>query len=172
MNLKIATTIRDIINGMPEAIDAQSRDLLVIGSLARAIAIDLPLPTGAVDNVDIHFANTPCAMAMEILSAINEQYVLDTERAMALVRNFYTLRYKLVHEPRYTSAEIAAAMAMDSNSVPADVAEVLNKFEPTAVRNSFDQIIWSLRQDSGSVPAPTATEEVVSSIDARVEGTF
>jgi hypothetical protein len=112
-------------------VDSQKRQMVIEAAIARAIATNLQLPTsplelGAFQN---HYANQHAIGVRDILSQINEVFVIRTKETESLTLKLYRLRYDLVFQPNDRKAlEFFSAMSsVDDTVIPAPVAECIKE---------------------------------------------
>ncbi len=167
MNLKTVQQITNIKKLLESEFTGADFDTLVHVSIARAISLELPLPTNEVASVEVHFQNAIAMTAGDIISKINEDYILDVNRMMSLIRQFYMLRYRLVFSPKDFSKALSMIAATSPDTLPGEVVENLARYNTEGVNSAFDCLVWALREDFvEAVPA----EPVISATANVVEG--
>lgn len=147
MNLMIVQQISNIKQKLESEFTSEQFADLVAISIARAISLDLPLPSGEVHSIDMHFAGAPGAQAAEVISAINENFIVDVQKVMTLTRQFYAMRYKLVFSPKELSRALSFVAANDPDTLPGYVVESLAKYNTPQVNDAFDALIWGFKED-------------------------
>lgn len=90
---------------------------VVTSALALAMAYALPLPTGAVENVEIYFTQNFRAETNRIISKVNEREPLNVPAIQSLTMGLWKTRYRMVYEPSHPSAIIALEQALASGTL-------------------------------------------------------
>ena len=147
MNLQIANTINSLKSLIPATYTQEEYQHFIELSIARAVAVNLQLPTSAVTSAESFFMGTPTHQAAEIVSQINEHFILNVGRVMKLVRSFYLLRYNLVYNAQALSASLAAAAAVETELLDATTTAVTAKLNNQEVRSALDTLVWSFAGD-------------------------
>ena len=77
----------------------ESRSTLVSICVAKAIADTLVIPQAVQDGIANYYNRINAIPVLRILSIINEQTLLDSDKVSGLIKSFYTYRYQLAHAP-------------------------------------------------------------------------
>lgn len=147
MNLQIVNTINSLKSLIPATYTQEEYQRFIELSIARAVAVSLQLPTSAVTSAESFFMGTPTHQASEIVSEINEHFILNVGQVMKLVRSFYLLRYNLVYSARALSASLAAAAAVETDLLDATTVAVTTKLNNQEVQGALDTLVWSFAND-------------------------
>ncbi len=67
-------------------------------SFAKALSMDIPLPSSQVDDIGIHFSMHHKTAIVEIIAVVNELISLDKDEVLELVKKFYTYKYNTIHK--------------------------------------------------------------------------
>ena len=94
--------VRDILSNFRRECELQgpSRTKLLELSLAGGIAYAAPMMTGEPLDGPGYYRSVVYGKAIEIVSAINECVVIDTDSVLAAVRDLWLERYGLLNDPR------------------------------------------------------------------------
>lgn len=95
-------SVRDILSNFRRECELQgpSRTRLLELSLAGGIAYAAPMMTGEPLDGPGYFRSVVYSKAIEIVSAVNESIVIDTDSVLGCVRDLWLERYGLLNDPR------------------------------------------------------------------------
>jgi hypothetical protein len=142
----IASSIRRILNdSFPTALGDDNRKTAVAIGVGRAIAYSLDLPTSPVGDIRGYYLATYDRRACDIISAINEQYLVDVQLTRSIAMRYYELRYAIAHDPTAMDQHFACLTPLLADFLPERVNNFLDR-EGGAVPNAAWQ---SLMQESG-----------------------
>lgn len=81
----------------------QDRQELVQYLTAAGIAYSCPVPQGPADAALAEYRSTVMPVAMKVISAVNECFVVNTDWVLNLVRDQWVARYNILNSPiRFT----------------------------------------------------------------------
>lgn len=113
--IKLVNSLRSSDNG--EATEAFSETIQI--QLATAIAMVLEIPLTAETNAQTFYSQTHEQKIRQLVSQINELYLLDVSLVMQLIQKNYITRFNLIHRPQ----EVIGAVVSIANCVLKDVRE-------------------------------------------------
>lgn len=147
---KLAQKIPAILKALEATMTLEERNTFVMASVARAVSLELQVPPSPVDNPELHFVDTHSQIVGAKVAAINEEYIVDTDYLFDLIRQFYLLRYSLVHDARNASRAFSAAAMQAPDKIPAIVVTSLQKFSTLEAEAAFNDVVWAAGVDAGS----------------------
>lgn len=141
--------------------DAQRRQTMIEAAIARAVATNLQMPTSPLElgGFQNHYANQHAMSVRDILSQINEVFVIRTKDVEALTLKLYRLRYDLVFQPNDRKAlEFFTAMvSVDDSVVPPHVSECIKEATmDDAFRSEVSRVIEDIARAVRSDMNPPA----------------
>lgn len=77
----------------------QDRQELVQYLTAAGIAYSCPVPQGPADAALAEYRRTVMPVAMKVISAVNECFVVNTDWVLNLVRDQWVARYNILNSP-------------------------------------------------------------------------
>lgn len=122
-----AQTIRTVLSRMKADVGDNDRRVLVATAFARALSLTLMLPSTAVDNVMSYFANSYDEQVCNLLSKLNEEFIIDVNLTRDLTFKFYKFRYDCCHDPMILNKQIAAFATHFTDYFPQNVCDVMKK---------------------------------------------
>lgn len=146
---KIAQKIPAILKALEVSMTLEERNTFVMASIARALSLDLQLPTSPLDGPEMHFIDAHALAVGARVAAINEEYIIDTTYLFDLVRQFYLLRYSLVHDARNSSRVFSVAAMQAPDKIPGILATSLQRFSTVEADAAFNEIVWAVSVDAG-----------------------
>lgn len=143
---KVADSVRYILDTYGKPVPMDKRGAFIALCLARALSVDLQLPTSPVTSIQVFYGSTVYAKVNEVVSAFNEAYVIDTKLVMDLVYKHYKLRYALVYDP---VAAIPLFMGRDVTEelVPTDLLEICRASASSELVDAFRMLMRSMRTE-------------------------
>lgn len=139
---EMASLVRDALAACNGQISPEVKDAFVAFSMARALSLALPMPSTCVDSISGYYTSTHAATADEVISAMNEQYVLDVVTLRDLTFKLYKLRYQLVFEPRAVSDLFAGFASFSDGAVAKNILEVERQYGTADCRRLVDTLVW------------------------------
>lgn len=105
---KLITRIERVItnNSNSDFRSLEDRRKAVAILIGGSIAFNLPLPSEPVGNIKSYYATMASALVTEILSKINESYILEYDLADEAAFLIWLDRYKLVHRPHVNAVNL------------------------------------------------------------------
>lgn len=147
---KLAQQIPATLKLLDVALTHEERVNFITCSLARAISLELQLPTSPVASADVHFYDTHSTAVMQKISAINESYIVDVDTIFRAVKGFYLLRYSMVFEARDCSRVFSAVAIQSPDKIPPIMVDTLQKFNSAEVEEQFNILVWACRNDTSA----------------------
>lgn len=123
-NIEFARRLTGTVNTTD--VSPQDRSLVVNLGIAKTIGYQLPIPATPVISPVTYFSETFKTEVNEIVSTINEVYVLDVTELLKYVKAIWVMRYRLVHEPRMVKLN-KLIQCIDINTVDPTSLELINK---------------------------------------------
>lgn len=145
---KLGQQLPTILSALDKSLTPEERNTFVTCAIARAVSLNLQLPTSSVNSAEANFADVHTKSVMETLSHINEGYIIDTDAVYRAVRGFYLLRYNLVFNAREQTRVISAVALQSPDKLPGNVIQALAKFNTAEVEEQFNIAIWTCLQDA------------------------
>lgn len=112
-------------------IPATLREQLVVLGLARVVAYSAAVPASPVDN-PVAFFNEASKEGKVLLSAVNENTVVNLSKVLDMAGIIYRARYDMVHAPASKSAQQLvqqALVAAGDYNFPQSIADALQQSE-------------------------------------------
>lgn len=167
-NPKIGINIGAIMEQYKSKYNPQAKERLVALSLARAISVQLQLPSSPVNNVFVYYASTHNDRVCGIISEINENYIVDTKFTAEMTFKLYKLRYRMVYEAQQLTRALFATY-FDDDSIPQDLLDMAGQLFTPETDEVFTCLIKEFMnagiKADADVPA-NAVPEVVKTLSA------
>lgn len=156
---KVAESVRFILEQHTKAIPADKRGSFVALCIARALSIDLPLPTSPVVSIQVFYGSTCYSRVADFVAALNEHYVLDTKLVLDYVFKHYKLRYALVFEPAAISP-VLAGKSLTEELIPGEMLDIVLCNCTTETIDAFRMMLQEFKACMNGEGAPVATAAV------------
>jgi hypothetical protein len=141
---KVAESVRFILEQHTKTIPADKRGSFIALCIARALSIDLPLPTSPVVSIQVFYGTTCYSRVADFVAALNEHYVLDTKLVLDYVFKHYKLRYALVFDPMAISA-VLAGKSLTEELVPGNMLDIVNCNCTTETIDAFRMMLQEFK---------------------------
>lgn len=153
----IASSIRRILNeSFPTALGDDNRKTAVAIGIGRAIAYSLDLPTSPVADIRGYFMATFDRRSCDIISAVNEQYLIDVQLTRSVAMRYYEVRYAIAFDPCSLDEHFACLTPLLGDYLPERVNIFLER-EAGAIPNTA----WkSLMSETGLIARATIGDPV------------
>lgn len=125
--LDAARSIRTVLSNMKIDIGDNDRRILIATAFARAISLTLNMPSSAVDNVMSFFANTYDTQVCDLISKLNEEYIVDVNLCRDLTFKFFKFRYDCVYDPMLLNKHLGLFASSFNDYFPQNVCDVMKK---------------------------------------------
>lgn len=99
----------------------------IMHAVASVVATRLELPPQPVVSINVYYGEQHETRVADLVGRINEEYVLDTNMVLALVKNYYTVRYNMVYKPETLFAAITNTAMLVPGALPLDAVESLKE---------------------------------------------
>ena len=116
--------------------DVRERQKLISLLLANHIAYNLSIPTSPLSSSKLFFGQNYGEWVKEVISDFNEHLVINTKMTYEVVEGIWTMRYRLVHEPRHSEVvDFFTRMMMSSSrpEIPENYSNVLYELNNESV---------------------------------------
>lgn len=124
----LAASIRRVLNeSFPKTLGEETRKTAVAVGIGRAIAYALDLPTSPVGDVRGYYLATYDRQACDIITAVNEQYLLEVELTRSVAMRYYEMRYALVFNPNALDEHFATLAPLLADFLPERALRVLQQ---------------------------------------------
>lgn len=123
-----ASSIRRILNdAFATSLGDENRKTAVALGIGRAIGYGLDLPTSPVGDVRGYYLSTFDRQACDIISAVNEQYLLDVQLTRSIAMRYYEMRYALVYQPEVLDEHFTLLNPLLTDYLPERVQILLDR---------------------------------------------
>lgn len=164
----LATLVRGILNTFPATLTDREKDTVLAVAIARAISVELTLPTSPVALVHSHYQMNFDKQVCDIINEFNEQMIIDTRLARDLTFKFYQLRYELVYNAtafmHYMPAVASVAPDFFSENVRFVIQKELTNGNLTDYLTEWTRVIFHvsehIRNKNNVVPVLAPAAEV------------
>jgi len=121
MNAKYLTFNQEVEK---HVVSGQDRARILALVVATAAAIRAPLPSSPVEDPSSHYRNVVALSLHSVLSAFNENVVLDLSYAMQQARVLWILRYNAAHPKPVMVFDQRCSLYENLSAVPMHVSDV------------------------------------------------
>ena len=99
IHVKLSDDSRNFLNSVNSAFGKDKNALLL--ALSKAIANRLTLPTSPVNDIEEYYIMSNLESVRKLIGTINEICILDIDSTQQLIKDFWVMRYKVVHSSNY-----------------------------------------------------------------------
>lgn len=99
IHVKLSDDSRNFLNSVNSAFGKDKNALLL--ALSKAIANRLTLPTSPVNDIEEYYIMSNLESVRKLIGTINEICILDIDSTQQLIKDFWVMRYKVVHGSNY-----------------------------------------------------------------------
>lgn len=107
--------------GSVAAVDRSEYVAIAVGAIAASI---LPLPSSPVNNPTNHWLLQHESTLKQLLSDLNESYIVDIKLALTVARQTYLARYRRVYDATLIISELALLLPDHVSRMPENVSKV------------------------------------------------
>lgn len=125
--LEAARGIRQILGRISPDINDKERSAAVAIGVGRALSLTLMIPSSPVENMHGHYATAHEPQVENLLSKLNEEFVIDVRLSLELTYQFYKFRYDLVHDPMVLTSLLPKLAAGSTEYFSRNVCDVMCK---------------------------------------------
>lgn len=136
MYCNLGKLLRPVVDQMPQHITPLQKSRLMAFVIGRAIATIAPLPSTPTGAADVHFNLMHSTQAYALISAINEDMVIDTELTYSMAISFYRFRYGLVHDVQATFNLVDLLATFATDYFPEQLKEDVKLFSDQEIQRS------------------------------------
>lgn len=99
IHVKLSDDSRNFLSSVNSAFGKDKNALLL--ALSKAIANRLTLPTSPVNDIEEYYIMSNLEAVRKLIGTINEICILDIDSTQQLIKDFWVMRYKVVHGSNY-----------------------------------------------------------------------
>lgn len=131
---------------------------------AKAVANSLGLPSGPVEDPEVHFREIHLGAARQLVSDLNEVVTINAREVMVLVQSFWKARYGVAYPERIqplNMPETCYAFFGYGMYVPGDALQEIEKGGNSLIRmlNGFTAVVMDLTYVAAQQPDVVQTVE-------------
>ena len=142
--IEINKQIRKLVDGKLSHLPYDKRANIIASTLGFAVGTQLPIPTSPVEKVDEYIA-TAFMQASNLISKVNEAFVIDTNLSVSTAKAVLRFRYDSVFNPQSFFTFLLAKTPAAAVGLCGETMELLSQCD-TDTLYSFSFLIDNLTQ--------------------------